>query len=78
MGIGYVQAVTNPVWIIMDGAPVRSSEAADYGIAWIDKLQEMAEEWPGWRSQAEKDHVYGQFDSARDVYRQLKAEAGGN
>ncbi len=78
MGIGYVQAVTNPVWIIMDGAPVRSSEAADYGIAWIDKLQEMAEEWPDWRSQAEKDHVYGQFDSARDVYRQLKAEAGGN
>tara|TARA_B100000809_G_scaffold14685_4_gene13319 strand:+ start:53681 stop:56017 length:2337 start_codon:yes stop_codon:yes gene_type:complete len=78
MGIGYVQAVTNPVWIIMDGVPVRSSEAADYGIAWIDKLQEMAEEWPDWRSQAEKDHVYGQFDSARDVYRQLKAEAGGN
>ena len=38
----------------------------------------MAEEWPDWRSQAEKDHVYGQFDSARDVYRQLKAEAGGN
>jgi hypothetical protein len=78
MGIGYVQAVTNPVWIIMDGAPIRSSEAADYGIAWIDKLQEMAEEWPDWRSQAEKDHVYAQFDSARDVYRQLKAEAGGN
>ena len=78
MGIGYVQAVTNPVWIIVDGAPVRSSESADYGIAWIDKLQEMAEEWPDWRSQAEKDHVYAQFDSARDVYRQLKAEAGGN
>ena len=78
MGIGYVQAVTNPVWVIVDRAPVRSSEAADYGLAWIDKLQEMAEEWPDWRSQAEKDHVYGQFDSARDVYRQLKAEAGGN
>jgi hypothetical protein len=78
MGIGYVQAVTNPVWISVDGAPVRSSEAADYGIAWIDKLQEMAEEWPDWRSQAEKDHVYGQFESARDIYRQFKAEAGGN
>ena len=64
--------------VIVDGAPVRSSESADYGIAWIDKLQEMAEEWPDWRSQAEKDHVYAQFDSARDVYRQLKAEAGGN
>ena len=78
MGIGYVQALTNPVWIIVDGGPVRSAKAADYGIAWIDKLQEMAEEWPDWRSEAEKDHVYAQFESARQVYRQFKAEAGVN
>ena len=61
--------------MIVDGAPVRSARAADYGIAWIDKLQEMAEEWPGWRSQAEKDHVYAQFGQAREIYRRFKAEA---
>ena len=77
MDAGYVQAVTNPVWVIVDGAPVRSAEAADYGIAWVDKLQEMAEEWPGWRSQAEKDHVYAQFEEAREVYRGFKAETEG-
>jgi len=77
MDIAYVQAVTNPVWVIVDGVPIRSASAADYGISWIDKLQEMAEEWPGWRSQAEKDHVYAQFEQAREVYRQLKAEAEG-
>ena len=77
MGINYVQAVTNPVWIIVDGAPVRSVEAADYSIAWIDKLQDLAEAWPDWRSQDEKDHVYAQFEEAREIYRGFRAEAGG-
>jgi TolB protein len=75
MDIAWVQAATNPVWIQMDGAPVRSVEAADYAIAWIDKLQAMAAEWPGWRSQAERDHVFAQFEEARQVYRERRAEA---
>jgi hypothetical protein len=54
---------------------VRSAESADYALAWIDKLQGMAEEWAFWRSDAEKDHVYGQFDEAREIYRRFKAEA---
>ena len=78
MDIAWVQAATNPVWVIVDGAPIRSVEAADYALAWIDKLQAMAEEWPDWRSQAEKDHVYAQFDEARAVYRSRRAEAAGN
>lgn len=78
MDIAWVQAATNPIWVTVDGAPVRSAEAAEYGIAWIDKLQEMADEWPYWRSQAEKDHVYGQFEEARDVYRAFREEAGGS
>jgi len=78
MDIAWVQAATNPVWVIVDGVPVRSVEAADYALAWIDKLQAMAEEWPDWRSQAEKDHVYAQFDEARAVYRSRRSEATGN
>ena len=77
MDIAWVQAATNPIWVSVDGAPVRSVESADYALAWIDKLQEMAEEWPYWRSDAEKAHVYGQFDEARDVYRARRAEAEG-
>jgi Tol biopolymer transport system component len=73
--IEYAMALTNPVWVLVDGAPVRSAEAADYSIAWIDKLEQMAEQWTGWRSQTEKDHVYGQFEEAREVYRAFKAEA---
>ncbi len=74
--IGYAMALTNPVWVLVDGAPIRSAAAADYSIAWVDKLQAMAEEWTGWRSQAEKDHVYAQFEEAREIYRRFRADAG--
>ena len=71
----YPLALTNPVWVTVGGAPVRSRSAADYALRWIDKLQAMAEEWPGWRSDAEKAHVYAQFDEARAIYRARAAEA---
>lgn len=57
------------------GAPVRSRAAAEYSLSWIDKLQDMAIAWPGWRSQKEKDHVYAQFDEARAIYRKFAEEA---
>ncbi len=37
----------------------------------IDKLTTMAAEWPWWRSEAEKNHVLGQFREARAVYASL-------
>ncbi len=73
---GYAQAFTNPVWLIVDGRPVRSRASADYALRWIDRLQEMAEAWPGWRSEGEKEHVFAQFEEARQVYRQRRADAG--
>ncbi|MEM7417050.1 MAG: CehA/McbA family metallohydrolase [Gemmatimonadota bacterium] len=75
MDIAWVQAATNPIWVTVDGAPVRTAEAAEYALTWIDKLQLMADQWPGWRSDAEKAHVYAQFDEARGIYRRLGAEA---
>ncbi len=71
----YAQAFTNPVWVTVGGQPVRSREAAEYSVRWIDKLRGMAEEWPGWRSQKEQDHVYAQFAEARAVYRKFAEEA---
>jgi hypothetical protein len=71
---GYPQAFTNPVWVTVAGAPVRDRAAADYALRWIDRLQQLADAWPGWRSQTEKDHVYRQFDEARAVYRQRLAD----
>ena len=52
-----------------------AAAAAAYCLKWIDKLQQMADKWPGWRSQKEKNHVYAQFDEARGVYRKFLEEA---
>ena len=69
MDVNYVQAFTNPIWFQVGNQPIRNSESTNYALQWIDKLQELAEAWPGWRSEAEKKHVYNQFEEARQVYR---------
>ena len=72
----YPQGFTNPVWVTVGNQPVRDRASAEYALRWIDKLQTLADAWPGWRSQKEKDHVYAQFDEARAVYRRLAGEDG--
>jgi hypothetical protein len=72
---GYLQAFTNPVWVTVGNQPVRSKAAADYSIKWIDTLESMAGQWPGWRSEKEKSHVFAQFEEARKIYRQRAADA---
>ncbi len=74
---GFAQAFTNPVWITVGGAPVRSASAAAYSVKWIDMLRLMAEAWPGWRSQKERAHVFAQFDEAKKIYQQRGAEGAG-
>jgi len=69
LDVAYAQAFTNPVWFQVGNEPIQDNDSANYALNWIDKLQELAEAWPGWRSQSEKDHVFGQFDDARAVYR---------
>ena len=69
MDVNYVQAFTNPIWFQVGNQPIRNSESTNYALQWIDKLQELAEAWPGWRSETEKKHVYNQFEEARQVYR---------
>ena len=71
----YAQAFTNPVWVTVGDEPVRSAAAAEYSIRWIDRLREMAEAWEYWRSEAEQQHVYAQFDEARAIYEGFLAEA---
>lgn len=73
----YPQAFTNPVWVVVGNQPIRSRASAEYSLKWIDELQKQTEAWPGWRSQKEKDHVYAQFEEARNVYRRLLREASG-
>jgi TolB protein len=68
-------AVTNPVYVIAGGQPIRDKASADYFVRWIDVLTGMAEKHPGWRSDKERAHVLGQFKEARDIYIARGAEA---
>ena len=77
MDVSYVQAFTNPVWLLAGDEPIRDAGAADYALRWIDKLQDMADAWPGWRSSRERAHVFAQFDEAREVYRRFARESTG-
>lgn len=71
----YSQAVTNAVRVYVGDGKIRNRESAPYFIRWIDKMRGMADDWFGWRSQAEKDHVFSQFDEAKRVYEQRAREA---
>ena len=71
----YPQAATSPIRIYVGEQKIRNRQSAEYFMHWIDKLRVMAEAWPGWRSQAEKEHVFSQFEEARQVYQRLAQEA---
>lgn len=71
----YAQAATNAIRVYVGNRPIRNRESAEYFIRWIDKLRKMADQWLWWRSDAEKRHVFAQFDQARSVYEKLAREA---
>jgi hypothetical protein len=72
----YAQAGTNAIRVYVGDQKIRNAASAEYFVRWIDKLRTLAEAWPWWRSQAEKDHVYSQFQQAQDIYRGFLVEAG--
>ncbi len=75
MDSAYPQAGTNVVRVYVGDRKIRNRESAEYFVRWIDKLRSISNNWPGWRSQAEKDHVFAQFSEARQVFEKLANEA---
>jgi TolB protein len=70
----YPQALTNAIRVYAGSNKIRSRESAEYFLRWMTKLRTMAEEWPWWRSEREKKHVFAQFDEARAIYQKLSSE----
>jgi TolB protein len=68
-------ATTNPIFVYVGEAPIRSAASADYFIRWIDKLTELTKAHPGWRSDWEKEHVLAQYREARAIYVRRREEA---
>jgi len=69
------QAVTNPIYVIVGGQPIRDKKSAAYFVRWIDQLKAMVEQHPGWRSDKEKQHVLDQLQEARSIYVKRGEEA---
>ncbi len=54
---------------------VEAVKGFEYFTKWIDILTDQTKGWPWWRSEAEKAHVFSQYQEARRVYEQLAKEA---
>jgi TolB protein len=71
----YPFATTSPIYVTVDGKPVRSKEDARYFEAWIDRVRAAAAAHTGWNDAAEKDGVLGRLDAAKAVFVRLESEA---
>lgn len=67
----YPYATTSPIYISVEGSAPPAKEAAEYFIAWIDRLTTAAEQHKDWNTDAEKQHVLSQLASARAIYARL-------
>jgi hypothetical protein len=75
LDVRFPQAETNAIRVYVGDSRIRNRDSAEYFMRWIDKLSMMADAWPWWRSDKEREHVRAQFAEARRVYERLAAEA---
>jgi dipeptidyl aminopeptidase/acylaminoacyl peptidase len=68
LDVRFPQASTNAIRIYVGEQPIRDKEAGSYFVRWVEKLRRMAEEWPWWRTEQEKLHVFAQFEEARKFW----------
>jgi len=61
-------ATTNPVFVEVDGQPLRSKTDADYFIGWIDRVYKQLSGNKHYNDEREKQAVLTSIESARDVF----------
>ena len=61
----YPFAATMPVWVTVDGKPVRSREDAEYFVQWIDGTLKKALSLPAWNNEQEKQDTRKLYAEAR-------------
>jgi TolB protein len=74
LDVRFPQAGTNAIRVYVGEEKIRNRESAEYFVRWIEKLKGMADAWPGWRSEQEREHVFSQFEQAKRIYERLAAE----
>jgi TolB protein len=61
----YPFASTSPIYVQVDGEPVRSGADAEYFLAWLDRLEAGVRAHSGWNTPAEREEVWGMLGAAR-------------
>ncbi len=72
----YPFATTSPIYVLVDGRPIRSEVDARYFARWIDRLAESAEAHGGWNDDREKEEVRARIREAKAVFERRAEEAG--
>lgn len=70
----YPYGTTGPVYVTSAGEPPRSTEDAEYFLAWIERIRESAADHPDYNTAAERAAILGHLDEARRVFEQRRAE----
>ena len=64
----YPYASTSPIYVTIDGKGLRSTDDADYFIAWINRVRESAAAHPDYNSPDERAAVLANIDKAIQVF----------
>jgi hypothetical protein len=64
----YPFATTSPIYVIVGGAPIRSTADAGYFLKWTNRLDSLARAHTEWSTAAERDEVLDQMVRARAVF----------
>ena len=71
----FSMALTSCIRVYVGDQKIRNAESAEYFLKWIAKLRTMTENPNLWRTPAEKQHVFDQFQKAEQVYEERLREA---
>jgi hypothetical protein len=70
----YPYATTSPVYITIDEKGPRSTEDADYFIAWIERIRESAAAHEDYNSEAERGAILEHLDRAVRIFEERRAD----
>ncbi len=71
----YPFATTSPIYVIVDGVPIRSADDAKYFVAWIARVEVAAAAHGGWNDEKEKSEVLQRLAAAKAIFQKRAAEA---
>jgi hypothetical protein len=71
----YPFATTSPVYVTVDGRPVRNADDARYFLRWIERVEAAAAAHAGWNDETEKKEVFARLAAAKAVFQRRADEA---